>query len=150
MSNYIKGTNFTVKDTLPSGNASKIIRGAEIDDELTAIASAVSSKADINSPTFTGTVVLPSTTSVGSVSSTELGYVDGVTSSIQNQLDTLTSAKALKTTTITAEGGLTGGGDLSANRTISIASTSMGYGTRTVSASDPTGGTDGDIWLKVE
>ena len=40
------------------------------------------------SPTFTGTVVLPSTTSIGSVSSTEIGYLDGVTSAIQTQLNT--------------------------------------------------------------
>lgn len=150
MSNYIKGTNFTVKDTLPTGNSGKIVRGAEIDDELTAVSSAISSKADTNSPTFTGTVVLPSTTSIGNVSATELAYVDGVTSAIQTQLNTLSSTKADKTTTITASGGLTGGGDLSTNRTISIAATSMGYGTRTVSTSDPTGGTDGDVWLKVE
>ena len=39
------------------------------------------------SPVFTGTVVLPSTTSIGNVSSTEIGYVDGVTSAIQTQLD---------------------------------------------------------------
>lgn len=39
------------------------------------------------SPTFTGTVTLPSTTSIGSVSDTEIGYVNGVTSSIQDQLD---------------------------------------------------------------
>jgi hypothetical protein len=39
------------------------------------------------SPTFTGTVVLPSGTSIGTVSSTEIGYLDGVTSSIQTQLD---------------------------------------------------------------
>jgi hypothetical protein len=44
-------------------------------------------KADLASPTFTGTVVLPSTTSIGTVSSTELGYVDGVTSAIQTQID---------------------------------------------------------------
>jgi hypothetical protein len=44
-------------------------------------------KANLASPTFTGTVVLPSTTSIGSVSSTELGYLDGVTSAIQTQLD---------------------------------------------------------------
>jgi hypothetical protein len=56
MSNYIKGTNFTVKDTLPTGNASKVVRGAEIDDELTAIAAAITSKADSNNPVFTGTV----------------------------------------------------------------------------------------------
>ena len=153
MSNYVKATNFTVKDTLPTGNSSKIVRGSEIDTELTAIATAISSKADTNSPTFTGTVVLPSGTSIGGVTSTELAYVDGVTSAIQTQLDTLTTTagtKADKATTITANGGLTGGGDLSANRTISIASSSMGFGTRTVSTSDPSGGTDGDIWLKVE
>lgn len=45
-------------------------------------------KAPIASPTFTGTVVLPSTTSIGNVSATELGYVDGVTSGVQSQLDT--------------------------------------------------------------
>jgi hypothetical protein len=43
--------------------------------------------APLASPTFTGTVTLPSTTSIGNVSSTELGYVDGVTSSIQTQLN---------------------------------------------------------------
>jgi hypothetical protein len=50
--------------------------------------------APINSPTFTGTVVLPSTTSIGNVSNTEIGYLDGVTSAIQTQLNTLTSTKA--------------------------------------------------------
>lgn len=42
----------------------------------------------LESPTFTGTVVLPSTTSIGTVSATELGYLDGVTSSIQTQINT--------------------------------------------------------------
>lgn len=45
----------------------------------------------------------------------ELNYTDGVTSNIQTQLD----AKANGSTTLTAGTGLTGGGDLSANRTIS-------------------------------
>jgi hypothetical protein len=40
-----------------------------------------------NGPTFTGTVVLPSTTSIGDVDSTELSYLNGVTSSIQTQLN---------------------------------------------------------------
>ena len=43
--------------------------------------------APLASPTFTGTVVLPSTTSIGPVSSIELGYLDGVTSAVQTQLD---------------------------------------------------------------
>jgi hypothetical protein len=44
-------------------------------------------KANTASPTFTGTVVLPSDTSIGNVSATEIGYVDGVTSAIQTQLN---------------------------------------------------------------
>jgi len=59
MSNYVKATNFTAKDSLPSGNAGKIIKGTEIDTEYTAIASAISSKADLNSPALTGTPTGP-------------------------------------------------------------------------------------------
>lgn len=63
MSNYVKATNFTAKDSLPSGNAGKIVKGAEIDTEYTAIASAISSKADINSPALTGTPTAPTAAS---------------------------------------------------------------------------------------
>lgn len=59
MTSYTKTTNFTAKDTLPTGNTSKKVRGAEIDVEFTAIATAVNSKSDTASPTFTGTVTLP-------------------------------------------------------------------------------------------
>lgn len=59
MANYTKATNFTAKDTLTSGNAGKIIKGAEIDTEFTAIASAISSKADLNNPALTGTPTAP-------------------------------------------------------------------------------------------
>ena len=62
MANYIKATNFAAKDSLPSGNAGKIIKGTEIDVEYNAIASAISSKADTNSPTFTGTPLAPTAT----------------------------------------------------------------------------------------
>lgn len=53
----------------------------------TATQTALDLKAPLASPTFTGTVTLPSTTAVGNVSSTELGYLDGVTSAIQTQLN---------------------------------------------------------------
>ena len=53
----------------------------------TAQQTALDLKANLAAPTFTGTVVLPSTTSIGNVTSTEIGYVDGVTSAIQTQLD---------------------------------------------------------------
>ena len=50
---------------------------------------------------------------------------------------------------ITAGAGLTGGGDLTNNRTLAIASYSNGYGNRTVSTAAPTGGSNGDIWYQV-
>ena len=70
MSDYTKATNFTLKDGLSSGDAGKIIKGSEIDAEYTAIASAVTSKADLNGPTFTGTPSAP-TASFGT-SSTQI------------------------------------------------------------------------------
>ena len=56
MSDYSKTVDFATKDTLPSGNADKIIKGAEIDAEFVAIQTAVNSKADTNGNTFTGDV----------------------------------------------------------------------------------------------
>jgi hypothetical protein len=53
-----------------------------------------STYAPLASPTFTGTVVLPSTTSVGTVTGTELGYLSGVTSAIQTQINNLNTGKA--------------------------------------------------------
>jgi hypothetical protein len=41
--------------------------------------------AKLAGPTFTGTVVLPATTSIGTVDNTEISYVNGVTSAIQTQ-----------------------------------------------------------------
>ena len=59
MSNYTKATNFAVKDGLTTGDPAKRIKGTEIDTEYNAIASAISSKSDANSPTFTGTPLAP-------------------------------------------------------------------------------------------
>ena len=58
-----------------------------VDGVTSAIQTQLDTKAPTASPTFTGTVALPSTTSIGPVSSTELGYLDGVTSAIQTQID---------------------------------------------------------------
>jgi len=80
MSNYVKATNFAVKDGLSTGNPAKIIKGTEIDTEYNAIASAISSKADLNSPTFTGTPAGP-TASAGA-STTQLATTAFVTTAI--------------------------------------------------------------------
>jgi len=70
MSNYTKSTNFTSKDSLPSGDALKIVKGAEFDTEFNAIATAVATKADLASPTFTGTPLAP--TAAAGTSSTQI------------------------------------------------------------------------------
>jgi hypothetical protein len=51
------------------------------------VTTALSGKANIASPTFTGAVVLPSNTTIGSVSSAEIALLSGVSSSIQTQLN---------------------------------------------------------------
>lgn len=59
-------------------------------------------KANIASPTFTGTVTIPTPFTLGAVSvlptGTELNYVDGVTSSIQTQLDSKIGLSSLSAT----------------------------------------------------
>ena len=62
MSDYTRLYNLTIKDGLPSGNSGKVIKGAELDSELNAVAAAIASKSDINSPTFTGTPSAPTAT----------------------------------------------------------------------------------------
>ena len=62
MSDYTKATDFATKDDLPTSDPGKVVKGSEINEEFIAIASAISSKADLNSPTFTGTPTLPSGT----------------------------------------------------------------------------------------
>ena len=46
MANYTKTTNFAAKDALSPGNASKDVKGTEIDTEFTNIQTAIATKAD--------------------------------------------------------------------------------------------------------
>ena len=86
MSNYTKATNFTAKDSLPTGNSGKIVKGTEIDTELTAVASAISSKADLNSPALTGTPTAP-TASAGT-STTQLATTAFVQTALSSSFTT--------------------------------------------------------------
>ena len=63
MSDYTKSTNFATKDNLSSGNALKIVKGTEIDTEFNNIATAIATKADLASPTLTGTPLAPTASS---------------------------------------------------------------------------------------
>lgn len=83
MSNYTKATDFASKDALLSGNPGKVIKGTEIDTEFNNIATAVSTKADLASPTFTGTPSAP--TAAGGTSSTQLATTAFVNTEITSE-----------------------------------------------------------------
>jgi len=92
MSNYTKATNFATKDTLTSGDPLKIVKGTEINTEFDAISTAIATKADTASPTFTGTVTIP-TLSVSGIST-----LTGVaTLTAQPILSSLTASKPVFT-----------------------------------------------------
>jgi hypothetical protein len=54
MSNYVKIENYAAKDDLISGNPLKLIKGTELNSEFNAIQTAIGTKADLASPSFTG------------------------------------------------------------------------------------------------
>jgi hypothetical protein len=92
----IAGEALTKANTGDITNA--MLAGFIDQSKITNLTTDLAAKAPLAAPTFTGTVVLPATTSIGNVSATEIGYVDGVTSAIQTQLDSkLATATAAST-----------------------------------------------------
>ena len=65
MTDYTKATNFAAKDSLASGNPAKIVKGTEIDTEFNNVATAVATKSNSASPTFTGTLTAPALSITG-------------------------------------------------------------------------------------
>lgn len=114
MSNYTKLVNFAAKDSLPSGDAGKLIKGTEINTELNNIQTAVNTKADSASPALTGTPTAPTAAAgtnttqiattayvynlVGGLTATpaELNVLDGITATTAelNVLDGITATTA--------------------------------------------------------
>lgn len=76
---------------------------------------------------------------VSGVSSTEIGYLDGVTSAIQTQLDA--KSPLAGSSSITTVGTVT-------NVTSPTATDSSGLRKTYISTSNPSGGSSGDVWLK--
>ncbi len=74
MSNYTKTTDFAAKDTLPGGDTNKVVRGTEFETEFDAISTAIATKSDTASPTFTGTVTIPTVDiNAGAIDGTAIG-----------------------------------------------------------------------------
>jgi hypothetical protein len=87
------------------------------------------SKADVASPTFSGNVVLPTTTNIGDVSAAEILTLNGVTGSIQTQIDAkLASTVAASTYAPINDPVFTGVADLPATTNIGdVTGTEIGY-----------------------
>ena len=108
MSNYTQTTNFATKDALASGNPLKIVKGTEINTEFANIATAVATKADLASPTFTGTVTIPTLAVTGTTTLTGVA-----TLTAQPILSSLTASKPVFTD---ASKGLVSTGTLGADQ----------------------------------
>ena len=80
LTEYVKSTNFASKDALAVGNPLKIVKGTEIDTEFNNIAVAVTTKADLLSPVFTGTPTAP--TAATGTSTTQLATTAFATAAI--------------------------------------------------------------------
>ena len=101
---YTITTDFGAKDSLPTGDSGKIIKGAEFTTEFNAIQSAFALAATAANPTFTGTATIPTaavtTFTFGGVNVTataaELNLLDGVTATTAelNLLDGVTATTA--------------------------------------------------------
>ncbi len=93
MSNYTKTTDFEAKDSLPTGDSGKIIRGAEFETEFDAISTAIATKADTAGPTFTGTLTFE-TISDGTINVTAFVDEDAMSSDSATLVPTQQSVKA--------------------------------------------------------
>ena len=102
MSNYTKTTNFAAKDSLPSGNAAKIVKGAEIDTEFNNIATASATKANANNAALTGTSVF-ATLSDGVIAITGWVDEDNMSSNSAVLVPTQQSVKAYVDSNVTAQ-----------------------------------------------
>jgi len=139
MSSYTKSTDFASKDALLTGNPLKVVKGTEIDDEFNTIQTAINSKADTNSPALAGTPTAP--TAAAATSTTQIATTAMVQSAL-GQSDIVDTAQIVDDAVTTAkieDGAVT---------SVKMDTTTNGFGTRTVSTSDPSGGSDGDIWYK--
>jgi hypothetical protein len=103
VANYVKSTNFAVKDGLAQGDPGKIVKGTEIDIEFNNIASAIESKADTNSPTFTGAPLAP--TAAGGTTNTQIATTAFVSAAVTAATGTLGTMSSQNANSVAITGG---------------------------------------------
>lgn len=110
MSNYTKTTNFAAKDSLPSGNAAKIVKGTEIDTEFNNIATAIATKKDSSQTiTLTGDATGSGTTSIAvTVADDSHNHVISNVDGLQTALDAKQDATSALTTSTSFGGDVSG------------------------------------------
>jgi hypothetical protein len=104
MADYSTTVNFAIKDGLASGNPAKVVKGSDFQLEFDNISTAVATKANLLSPSFSGTVSAPSistnTFSLNgipvTVTAAEINALAGLTASTAelNVLDGITPTTA--------------------------------------------------------
>lgn len=115
---YTPATNFGAKDSLPTNDPDKVIKGVDFTTEFSAIQTAFTLAAPVASPTFTGTVTIPTADiNGGNIDGTVIGAATPAAGSFTTgQFDTSLNVDG----TVTADG-LTVAGDISVtggNRTL--------------------------------
>ena len=150
MSNYTKATNFAIKDGLVTTDPAKIIKGTEIDNEYNAISSAIASKADVNSPSLTGTPTAPTagsgtnTTQIASTAfvkaavDTLSGTLGNMSTQAKSAVD-ITGGTIVGITDLTVADGGTGASSITANSVI------LGNGSSALNGNLVAPGTSGNV-----
>lgn len=86
MTNYVKVTNFTAKDSLVTGDPGKLVKGYDFDVEFDNLATAVATKADLASPSLTGTPTAP--TATAGTETTQIATTAFVATKVANAIST--------------------------------------------------------------
>lgn len=127
MSDYNQSVFFGPKDALTTGDPAKKILGTEVDNELSLVSSAIASKFDTNDFATQAQAEAGTSSTVIMSPLRSRQHGDLRYPLLSNNLSDVTAATArtnlgvpATTLTLTAGVGLSGGGDLSANRTFTV------------------------------
>lgn len=134
---YCDGTNFyeAINSNTITGNAS-VSGGLTVTGAISGSTATFSGAISSVSPAFTGTPTAP--TAAGGTNTTQIA----TTAFVQSAVGTLGTMASQNANNVSITGGTIN----------SLPVTSFGtnaYGTRTVSSSNPAGGSNGDIWYKI-